>query len=374
MTDAGQFDTREILNGIQSWVEIESPTNDADAVNRMVSKVEADFAGLGATTVRIPGSNGYGDCLKVRSPWGGDDPGILVLGHLDTVHPLGTITAMPFRVAGDTAFGPGIYDMKGGAYLAFYAFGQLRRLGRETPLPVTFFFNSEEEVSSPISRPLIEAEAGRARYVLVAEPAYEGRVVTARKGTARFNVMVHGRASHSGSRHQEGRSAIRELARQILVLEDMTDYARGLTVNVGTITGGTRANVVPAEAHAYVDMRVPSRQIAEKAIARVLALEPFDKEVTLTIDGGAMRPPFEKLPATVALFEHARELAAEIGFDLEDHTAGGASDGNFTAPMTPTLDGLGVLGKGAHTDFEQIEVPSLEPRARLLFRLLETLS
>ena len=373
MTDAARFDASEILDGIRQWVEIESPTSNADAVNAMVGKVEADFTALGARTERVPGSDGFADCLRVRSPWGGDGPGILILGHLDTVHEMGTLESMPFRIEGDIAYGPGIYDMKGGGYLAYHAYRQLAALGRETPLPVTFFFNSEEEMSSPISRPHIEAEAKKARYVLVAEPAYEGRVITARKGTARFNVTVNGRASHSGSKHQEGRSAIKELARQILVLEDMTDYERNLTVNVGVISGGTRPNVVAAEANAFVDMRVPSRAVADEAIPKVLALQPVDPDVTISVDGGAKRPPFERTAKTMALFEQARGLAAEIGFELVDTTGGGASDGNFTAPIAATLDGLGVMGKGAHTDFEQIQISSLEPRSRLLFRLMETL-
>jgi glutamate carboxypeptidase len=373
MNDTARFDAREILDGIRQWVEIESPTSNADAVNAMVGKVEADFAALGAHTRRVPGSDGFGDCLRVRSPWGGDGPGILILAHLDTVHEMGTLESMPFRVEGDIAYGPGIYDMKGGGYLAYHAYRQFSLLGRETPLPVTFFFNSEEEMSSPISRPHIEAEAKKSRHVLVAEPAYEGRVITARKGTARFNITVNGRASHSGSKHKEGRSAIKELARQILVLEDMTDYERDLTVNVGVISGGTRPNVVAAEASAVVDMRVPSRQVADEAIPKVLGLKPFDPDVSISVDGGAKRPPFERTEKTMALFEHAKGLAAEIGFELTTTTGGGASDGNFTAPIVPTLDGLGVMGKGAHTDFEQIEISSLEPRSRLLFRLMETL-
>jgi glutamate carboxypeptidase len=375
MTDAPAMNTGEILDGIRQWVEIESPTDDAQAVNRMMSRVQADYEALGAKTERIAGTKGFGDCLRVRSPWGGDGPGILVLNHLDTVHPLGTLAGMPFKVDGDHAYGPGIFDMKGGAFLGFHAFRSFVRAGRETPLPITFLYNSEEEVSSPISRPIIEEAARQARYVLVAEPSLDlEKVVTSRKGTARFNVTITGRAAHSGSKHAEGRSAIKELARQILVLEDMTDYERNLTLNVGTISGGTRANVVPSEAHAFVDMRVPTRAIADEAIAKVLALKAFDPDVTVDVDGGAKRPPFERTEKSANLFETARNLAGEIGFNLGEMMAGGASDGNFTAPIVPTLDGLGVVGEGAHTDWERIHVPQLEKRATLMFRLLETLS
>lgn len=367
------IDAREILEGIQEWVGIESPTDTPAAVNAMMTRVQTGFDELGATTKRIP-RDGFGDCMRVRSPWGGDGPGILVLAHLDTVHPIGTLERLPIRVEGDRAFGPGIYDMKGGAFLGFHVYRNFVRQGRETPLPVTFLFNSDEEMSSASSRPLIEEEATRAKYVLVLEPTRSLDIaVTARKGTARFIIDFTGRPSHAGGSHKEGRSAIKEMARQILVLEDMTDYARDLTVNVGVVSGGTRMNVVPEFARAQVDMRVPTREIAEEAVARVRALKPIDPDVKMAIDGGPKRPPFERTPAGAALFETARTLAAEFGMDLQETRTGGASDGNFTSPTVPTLDGLGVAGAGAHTMDEHLLVSSLEPRAGLLTRLFETL-
>ena len=371
-----RIDADEILEGILEWVRIESPSHDAAAVNRMVDEVESRMRPLTPRVERTPGRGGYGDILTARSPWGGEGPGILVLSHLDTVHPIGTIDeTLPVRREGDRVYGPGIYDMKGGAFLAWYAFRHLVRSGRETPLPITFLFVPEEEVGSPTSRAAIEAAARAARYVLVTEPARDGgRIVTARKGVALFEMTARGRPSHAGVRHEAGRSAIREMARQILLLEGLTDYGRGVTVNVGIVSGGTGANVVPAECRAEIDMRVPNREVGEEMCARVLGLTPFGPDVALEVTGGMNRPPYEKGPGIEALFEHAKGLAAEIGFTLGDVKTGGGSDGNFTAALgAPTLDGLGVDGDGAHSHDEHLYHSSLEPRARLMLRLFETL-
>ena len=370
------IDANEILEGILEWVRIESPSHDGEAVNRMVDHVETTMRPLTSRIERTPGRDGFGDILAVRSEWGGEGPGILVLSHLDTVHPIGTIDGLlSVRREGDRVYGPGIYDMKGGAHLAWYAFRHLVRIGRETPLPVTFLFVPEEEVGSPTSRAVIEAAAKANRYVLVTEPARDGgRIVTARKGVAIFEMTAKGRPSHAGVRHQDGRSAIREMARQILRLEDMTDYERGVTVNVGVVAGGTGSNVVPAQCRASIDMRVPSPEAGEEMCARVLALTAFDPVVEVEVTGGMNRPPYEKGPEIEALFEHAKGLAEELGFELEDVKTGGGSDGNFTAALgAPTLDGLGVDGHGAHSHEEHLYFSSLEPRARLMLRLLETL-
>jgi glutamate carboxypeptidase len=370
------LDTAEILAGIQEWVEIESPTTDAAAVNRMADKVQADYTGIGARIERIAGRDGFGDHLLVTSPWGDEDePGILVLSHIDTVHDIGTLTSkLPFRIEGDSAFGPGIVDMKGGAYIAFAAMRHLVRAGRTTRVPIRHLLVSEEEVGSPTSREIIEREARRAVAVLVTEPAREGgRIVIARKGVARFDLHITGIPAHSGARHQDGRSAIKEMARQILDIEAMTDYATGVTVNVGVISGGSRANVVAAEAHAEIDMRVPNPAMAEQAIARLRAIKPYDPDTTLTLTGGLNRPGYETSPEIEALFQHARTIAAGIGFDLQGLTTGGGSDGNFTASIAPTLDGLGVDGRDAHTHKEQLTISSIVPRAKLLLGLYETL-
>jgi len=373
-----EIDPEEILHGVLEWVAIESPSHNTAAINRMVDHVEAELRRTGLALERSPGRDGFGDILKARTPWGGDGPGILVLSHIDTVHDIGTIDGvLKVRREGDRVYGPGIYDMKAGAYIAQYALRHIVRSGRETPLPITFLYIPEEEVGSPTSRAVIEAEAMKNKYVLVTEPARDGgKVVTARKGVARFVVRTRGRPAHAGARHQDGRSAIREMARQILRIEEMTDYERGITTNVGLVSGGTMTNVVPAECMAEVDMRVPDAPTGEEMCQRMLGLESTDPDVALEITGGMNRPPYVKTEGIARLFEHARALAAEIGFELQDcPTTGGGSDGNFTAALgIPTLDGLGADGHGAHTHDEYIYFSSLRERTALMIRLFETLS
>ncbi|MCH9675137.1 MAG: M20/M25/M40 family metallo-hydrolase [Gammaproteobacteria bacterium] len=375
-TNEPAIDAREILEGILRWVRIESPSHDGDAVNRMVSHIEEEMRAVGARIERHDGEEGYGDTLIARSPWEGDEPGILVLSHSDTVHPIGTIeNELKVRQEGDKVYGPGIYDMKGGAYLAYYALRHLVRSERRTKLPITFMYVPEEEVGSPTSRKLIEAEAKKHRYVLVTEPARDGgKIVTARKGAARFKLEAIGQPAHAGLRHMDGRSAIKEIAHQVLVLESMTDYEQEVTLNVGVISGGTGINVVPAACVAEVDMRVPTPELGEEMCERVLGLTAHDPDVTLLVTGGMNRPPYEKDAGIAKLHEHARRLAKDIGFELDDVKTGGGSDGNFTAALgIPTLDGLGVDGHGAHAHNEHLLYSSLEPRTKLLLKLFETL-
>jgi glutamate carboxypeptidase len=369
------FDSKDILDGIRRWVEIETPTEAPDQVNRLATLVADGYRDLPATVERVAGRDGCGDHLIARSSWGQDAPGILVLSHLDTVHPLGFITRLPFRVDGDVAFGPGIYDMKGGAYLAFHSFRQICVDSARSPLGITQLFVSDEEIGSPTSRALIEAEGRKAKYVLVTEPARDGgKIVTGRKGVARFDVVIKGVPAHAGTRPEDGRSAIRELANVIQTLEALNDPARGVSVNVGVVRGGTKPNVIAEEACAEVDARLPKIADADEIIAKILNLKSRSEGVTVEVKGALNRPPYEKSNAGAALFEHARELAEEIGFGLVDTVTGGGSDGNFTAPFTATLDGLGVDGKGAHTHYEQMYISSIEPRARLLYRLYQTLT
>jgi glutamate carboxypeptidase len=368
------FDSKTILDGIRQWVEIETPTEVPEQVNRLASLVAEGYRGLPATIERIAGKDGCGDHLVARSSWGRDQPGILVLSHLDTVHPMGFIERLPFRIEGDSAFGPGIYDMKGGAYLAYHAFRELLAMGARSPLGVTQLYVSDEEIGSPTSRALIEAEGQKAKYVLVTEPARDGgKIVTGRKGVGRFEVFIKGVPAHAGSRPQDGRSAIRELANVIAALEGLNDPKRGITVNVGVVRGGTRPNVIAEEAYAEVDLRVQTMADAEELVAKILNVKSRSEGISVQVVGGLNRPPYEKGNAGAALFEQAKTLAAEIGFELVDTFTGGGSDGNFTAPHTATLDGLGVDGKGAHTHYEQLYISSIEPRARLLYRLFQTL-
>jgi glutamate carboxypeptidase len=371
---ANHFDPFTILDGIRRWVEIETPTEAPAQITRLAGMVADGYRDLPASIEWIAGHSGCGDHLVARSSWGQDAPGILILSHLDTVHPIGFIERLPFRIEGDSAFGPGIYDMKGGAYLAYHAFRQLCGNGQRSPLGITQLYVSDEEIGSPTSRPLIEAEGRKAKYVLVTEPARDGgKIVTGRKGVARFEIFVTGVASHAGTRPEDGRSAIRELANLIQTLEAMNDLKRGVSVNVGVVRGGTRPNVIAEQAYAEVDMRVPTLADADELVPKILNLKSNTEGVSIKVIGELNRPPYEKSNAGAALYEHARTLAAEIGFDLVDSSTGGGSDGNFTAPHTATLDGLGVDGKGAHTHYEQMYISSIEPRARLLHRLLQTL-
>lgn len=370
------IDGEEILAGIRKWVEIETPSPDGDAVNRLADVVQAEALAIGGSVVRISGRDGYGDILTVRSPWGGDGPGILVLSHLDTVHAVGTLADHnPFRREGDRVYGPGIFDMKSGAYLAFYAFQHLVRMGLETPLPLSFLYVPEEEIGSPTSRQVIENTARRNKYVLVTEPAHGGLCCTARKGILHVDIKVHGRPAHAGSRHQDGRSALRELARHIVALEDLTDYDRGITVNVGLASGGSFINVVPAEAEAKVCIRAPETRMLDDLRDHVLALQPIGPDLELEITAEINRPVFLRGPGTVKLFEHAKKVCREVGIELDERHSGGGSDGNFTAALgIPTLDGMGADGHGHHTLDEYILFSSLEPRARMWVRLLQTLT
>ncbi|MFQ3459266.1 M20 family metallopeptidase [Bradyrhizobium sp. UFLA01-814] len=368
------FETVVILDGIRRWVEIESPTERPDQINKLADLVASGYRDLPATVERIAGRDGCGDHLVTRSSWGQDAPGILVLSHLDTVHPMGFIERLPFKVDGDSAFGPGIYDMKGGAYLAYHAFRQACADGARPPLGITQLYVSDEEIGSPTSRALIETEGRKAKYVLVTEPARDGgKIVTGRKGVARFDVFIKGAPAHAGTRPEDGRSAIRELGNVIQALEAMNDLKRGVTVNVGVVRGGTKPNVIAEEAYAEVDMRVPTMADADELVPKILGITSRTEGVSVKISGELNRPPYEKSNAGAALYEHAKGLAAELGFELADVFTGGGSDGNFTAPHTATLDGLGVDGKGAHTHYEQLYISSIEPRARLLHRLYQTL-
>jgi glutamate carboxypeptidase len=376
-----KIEADDVLKGIVEWVSIESPSHDGKSVNKVVDHVEGQFRDLGLKLDRTPGVDGFGDILECKTTpemsQQADGKGILVLAHLDTVHPIGMIEKdLRIRREGDSVFGPGIYDMKAGGYIAYYALRHLIRQGKKTKLPVTFLFIPEEEVGSPTSRARIEDAARGHKYALVMEPGRDGdRVVTSRKGVGRFTLTVKGAASHAGVRHQDGRSAIHEMAKQIMRIEAKTDYERGITCNVGLIQGGTGVNVVPAECKIEVDLRVPSMQLAEEMTHWFLGLEPIGKDVELTVTGEMNRPPYQKDAGISSLFEKAQAIYREIGKELNDvPLTGGGSDGNFTAALgIPTLDGLGADGKGAHAAYEQIYYSSLVPRTYLCTRLLESL-
>ena len=290
------IDGEEILEEILRWVDIESPSHDADAVNLMADHVQEAVDLLGLDIERTPGRDGFGDILTARTPWGGSGPGILVISHLDTVHSIGTKEKqLKIRREGDKVYGPGIYDMKAGAYIALYAMRHIVRSSEETPLPVTFMYIPEEEVGSPTSRDKIVDLAKKSKYVLVTEPAREGgKIVTARNGRLQFTVKVTGRPSHAGSRHMDGRSAIKEMAKQILHMEELTDYGRARTCSVGTIHGGTIPNVIPFECEVTVDIRVPDVEAQQEMLDFFEELKPFDTDCELEVIGGIDRPPYDK--------------------------------------------------------------------------------
>ncbi len=371
-----RFDVEAMLPGLLRWVETESPTYDAAAVNRMMDVAARDLALAGARIERIPGRMGFGDCVRARFPHPAGDaaPGILVLAHLDTVHPIGTLRDLPIRREGGRCYGPGIYDMKGGTWLAFQAVAALLEAGRTPPLPVTFLLTSDEEVGSPSTRDLIEAEARRARYVLVPEPARpDGGVVTGRYAIARFNLRTVGRPSHAGARLSDGRSAVREMCRQVLAIEAMTTEA--CTFSVSVVHGGQWVNCVPTFCDAECLTMAKRQRDLDAAVERMLALQSGSSDIRMEVRRGVTRPVWEPDAAVMDLYGKARQIAQALGFDITHQSAGGGSDGNFTGALgIPTLDGLGVQGAGGHTLEEHIELASLPQRAALFAGLLATLS
>ncbi|GHE47254.1 carboxypeptidase [Camelimonas fluminis] len=368
------FDAETMLQGLIPWVMCESPTHDVAAVNAMLDLASIDLAAMGATIERIPGRMGFAGCVRARFPhprFG--EPGILIAGHFDTVHPVGTLQRLPVRREGDLCYGPGIMDMKSGNYLALEAIRQIARAGWQTPLPVTVLFTPDEEVGTPSARELIEQEAGRNRYVLVPEPSLtDNGVVTGRYAIARFNLRAEGRPSHAGAQLSAGRSAIREMARRILDIEAMT--TRNCTFSVGIINGGEWVNCVPSTCTGQALSMARRQEDLDAGVAAMLAMSGESDGARFTVTRGVTRPVWEPDACGMALYERAKAIATELGFDLPHASQGGGSDGNFTGAMgVPTLDGLGALGANAHTLNEHIVVNSLADRGRLFAGLLATL-
>jgi len=353
---------------LEQWVMLESPSNEQEAVNALGDLVARAFKGVGAAVERLSQA-AFGDHLRVS--WGQGNRQLLLLGHMDTVWPLGEVQHRPFRVSQGKATGPGAFDMKGGLVIALYTVMALQELGLKPAHRLVFLFNSDEEVGSLTSRPFIEEEAQRSEAVLVLEPSRDGALVTWRKGVGRFELEVQGVASHAGAAHERGISAVQELAHQILRLEAMTDYGRGTTVNVGVVEGGSKVNVRPASAWAAIDLRVLTAGEGRRMTEAILGLEPVNPEATLIVSGGMNRPPWEASPASEALFERAQRVGAALGLDLSPAGTGGGSDGNFSAALgVPTLDGLGAAGEDAHALTEWVDLASLPRRAALLAELV----
>ncbi|MGD0106991.1 MAG: M20/M25/M40 family metallo-hydrolase [Rhodopila sp.] len=369
------FDADAMLAGLREWVECESPTFDAAAVNRMMDLASRALILAGARTERIAGRMGLGDCVRATFPHATPtEPGILLMGHLDTVHPIGTLAKLPFRREGNRAWGPGIQDMKGGNYLSLEAIRQLQRAGLRTRLPVTVLFTSDEEIGSPSTRDLIEAEAARHKYVLVPEPARpDGGVVTGRYAIARFNLEATGRPSHAGSNPGSGRSAIREMSKKLIDIEDMS--TESCTFSVGVIHGGQWVNCVTTTCTGEVLSMAKRPEDLDRGVAAMLSLRASSNEVQFHVTRGVTRPVWEPDPSGMALYDTAREVARGLGFTLSSQSSGGGSDGNFTGAMgIATLDGLGVAGAGAHTLDEHIQIDSLAYRGKLMAGLLMALA
>jgi glutamate carboxypeptidase len=373
MSSAAVGTSEDLLAELARWVRLETPSTDAAAVNRLLDAAHHDLVAVGAELTRVPGKDGFGDCLIARTP--GQGRSVLVIGHLDTVWPSGSLARMPFHVHGEKAHGPGIYDMKAGSFLAFHVVRAILSQNVSTRRPITLLLTPDEEVGSPTSRALIEHEAAHAFAVLIPEPAGRGGAcVTSRRGAGRFTLRVEGKAAHAGTAFLDGASATVELAHQILTLHRMSEPDDGITVNTAPIWGGTRPNVIAAEAGCEIDLRVNSAHDGEVMTARILGLESRVAGCTVTIEGGMNRPPYGENPGILALYETARAIAERVGVHLPRQHRGGGSDGNFTAAMgIPTLDGLGCPGAGAHAAHEHILWRHLAPRAALLAELLETL-
>ncbi|HEY6293154.1 MAG TPA: M20 family metallopeptidase [Terriglobia bacterium] len=378
-------DLDALLDCLRRAVEIESPSGAKASIDAMARFFAWEFSAAGAKSAALLDHPAAGAAVVAEFPATElHAPGqrrreqaakpVLLLGHHDTVWEIGTLAAMPYKLRAGRAYGPGIFDMKSGIVCALWAMKALQALSVPRPRPVRVFLNPDEEVSSRAFRKRLLAEARRARAVLVLEPAMsDGALKTARKGVGEFRITVHGRPAHAGINPAAGVNAITELARQILRLEQMADPKRGVTLTVGVVEGGSRANVVPEVAHAHIDVRVPRRADAQWIERRVKALKPVHPEARLEIEGGVNRPPLERAHAA-ALFEQARELALRMGFEVAEACTGGGSDGNFTAALgIPTLDGLGGVGDGAHARHEHVIVRELPRRAALLAALIASL-
>src|SRR5687768_8259318 len=361
-----------LLEFIESLVAIESPSDDPAAVNACGAELASRLESMGGSITRVA-SPAAGDHL--RASFGGGTRQILLLGHFDTVWPVGQLARMPIKRESGRLYGPGVFDMKAGIALAALATRAVLERGGLESCSAVMLWTTDEEIGSGTSRALIEAEAVRSDAVLVFEPSLPGGgLKTSRKGVGQFEIIARGVSAHAGLDPGKGVSAVRELAKQIIALDDLQDPANGVTVTAGIIKGGTRANVVPDEARATIDARANTRADADRVAATLRALLPYLPGARVEVTGGFERPPLERTAAVVNLFEMARSVAAEIGVALEEGSAGGGSDGNLTAALgVPTLDGFGAVGDGAHALHEHVEIDALVPRAATIAGVLDRL-
>lgn len=363
----------DIVQTITQLVEIESPSGNKAAVDQLGALLAGRFEKLGGHAKLHRVAN-FGDHLQVDFPGRGKP--VLLLGHLDTVYPLGTSAKMPCRIKDGRISGPGVLDMKSGIALGLHAIEALRTWHEDAlPRPITVLLVSDEEIGSGTSRRITEGLAKKSAAVLVLEPSYgpNGAIKTARKGVGEYHIKITGKASHSGLAFESGESAILELARQIERISNMVSLERGLTLNVGLIKGGTAVNVVPAEASATVDVRIAKMKDAAGIDRTLRSLKPFNRKCKIEVSGGINRPPMERTAGVAELFSKASKIANELGWKLTEASVGGGSDGNFTAGLgIPTLDGLGGVGDGAHALHEFVFVSELPRRAALLAQLVES--
>jgi glutamate carboxypeptidase len=363
-----------IAETIRQLVEIESPSDNKPAVDQLGALLAGRFEKIGGHA-KFHRTQNFGDHLQVDFSGARSGKPVLLLGHIDTVYPMGTLSTMPCRVADGRLWGPGALDMKSGIALILHALEGLRIWHNDNmPRPVTVLLVTDEEVGSESSRRITESLARKSEAVLVLEPSYgmKGALKTARKGVGEYTIKVTGKAAHSGLDFDKGESAIVEMARQITAISKLVDLKRGITLNVGLVSGGTRTNVIPAEATAALDVRVVRMKDAAAVDRQLKALRPFNRKCKLEISGAVNRPPMERSAGVAMLYQKALETAKKMGWKLEEASVGGGSDGNFTARLgIPTLDGLGGVGEGAHATHESIVISELPRRAALLAELIE---
>lgn len=370
------FDADAFISGLKPWVECESPTYDPAAVGRMMDLAAVELAELGAVIERIPGRMGCGPSLRARVPHPDmGAPGIVVSGHMDTVHPVGTLAQNPFRQEGGRVYGPGILDMKAGNFMAVEVMRQILRAGLRTPLPVTFLFTPDEEIGTPSTRALIEAEARRNRYFLCVEPSLpDNGVTTGRYAIARFEITAEGVPSHAGAKLRDGTSAVRELARRILEIEEMT--GESCTFSVNDVTSGQWVNCVPAFARAQVLSMAMRQPDLDEGRARMAALSGSRNGVTFTVRETVTRPVWEDdRPETMHIYDLAARISGQMGMDLPRASSPGGSDANFSGALgVASLCSLGPGGDGYHTLGEHLDATTIVPRCRLFAGLLMNLT
>lgn len=363
-----------VIETVRELVEVESPSDNKPAGDRMGTILASKFEALGGRAT-VHRAEDYADNIQIDFPGKSDVKPVLLLGHFDTVYPLGTLAKMPCHISNGRLHGPGVLDMKSGIALMFYAIEALKAWHGSLPRPVTVFLVSDEEVGSNSSRKITEALAKKSAAVLVLEPAagLRGAVKTARKGVGEYLLRVEGIAAHAGLDPGKGHSAICELARQITLISKLNDLKQGISVNPGVIRGGTRTNVIAAEAEVEIDIRIKSASQAKNLDRKIRGLKPFDRGCKLSVEGGINRFPMERTAGVAALYKKAQAISRQLHWKLEEAAVGGGSDGNFTAGIgIPTLDGLGGVGEGAHALHEYVVISELPRRALLLAGMIES--